>query len=50
MVGVGSRGKKASMWAKFAFGCQYHEEILIALRGLTFDENVEVVKLMLRVA
>jgi hypothetical protein len=32
------------------FGCQYHEEILIALRGLTFGENIEVVKLMLRVA
>jgi len=28
------------------FGCQYHEEILIALRELTFGENFEVVGCM----
>jgi len=32
------------------FGLQYHEEILIAFRWLTFGKNVEVVKLMTRVA
>jgi hypothetical protein len=43
-----AEGRRQTYGLSLHFGYQYHEEILIALRGLTLGENREVVKFMLR--